>query len=476
MRRLLIAIAIAGFVTACNGGSSTAPPFNTGVAVPTATPSPVPTPTPGPNSANGTLNTSTTASSTLSLGPLGPGDTGTAACPPTSVVSHLAVVFSLTAPAGTPAVQAMKRRPKTIGGTNIVPLGYFTVTPDVNVNCPNTPAFTMTFPTGATLPSAGSSYVAMFDPGNAPSGWNTISGPATTTGNTISWTTYSFPFTLVANRPYAFVLFTTSSTLAVATPTPTPTPTPSPTPTPTPTPSPTPLHLYVANDNPAADILQFNLPLTSSSTANFDMHAASNIVSLGLDANGDLAAGLLNGKINFFAAPLSGTSTPSATFANGAASNNGQLAFLNTGDFWAATVSNRTNRFNAPFSNASTPAAFVTDPGMVSDIGVAIDAAQNLYIANAGTGNAAACAGTATPAGGCGSNIYVYAPPYTGAPIVTPNVINFPFAGNSTAYRKLAVNATRLYATSVANPPGRVDVYNQPITAASTRRSRSRPA
>ena len=62
----------------------------------------------------------------------------------------------------------------------------------------------------------------------------------------------------------------------------------------------------------------------------------------------------------------------------------------------------------------------------------------------------------------------LYAPPYTGAPVVTPNVINFPFGGNSTAYRKLAVNATRLYAASVANGAGRVDVYNLPITAAST--------
>jgi hypothetical protein len=46
-------------------------------------------------------------------------------------------------------------------------------------------------------------------------------------------------------------------------------------------------------------------------------------------------------------------------------------------------------------------------------------------------------------------------------------VINFPFVSSSTAYRKIAVNATNLYAASVANPPGRVDVYNLPITAAS---------
>src|ERR1700681_4487404 len=229
-------------------------------------------------------------------------------------------------------------------------------------------------------------------------------------------------------------------------------------PTPTPTPTPAPLHLYVGNDNAGAQILQFNLPLTSTTTSNFTMTATNNVVALAVDANGNLAAGLLSGSINFFPAPLSGTSVPSATFSNGGASNNGQAAFLSTGDLWAATVSNKVNRFNTPF----------TDAGMVSDIGVAIDPAQNLYIANAGTGNAAACVGTSQPGGGCGSNLYVYAPPYTGAPIITPNVINFPFASNSTAYRKIGVNATRLYAASVANGTGRVDVYNLPITAAST--------
>jgi hypothetical protein len=234
----------------------------------------------------------------------------------------------------------------------------------------------------------------------------------------------------------------------------------------TPTAAPSPQVLYVGNNNTPGQVLQFSLPLTPSTTSNFAI-ASDNVVAVAPDANGNLAVGDNGGHLQFFTAPLSGASTPAATFNNGAASNNGNISFMNTGDFWAATVSNRVNRFNTPFSNASTPAAFVTDAGMVSDIGTALDAAQNLYIANAGTGNAAACAGTSQPGGGCGSNIYVYAPPYTGAPIITPNVINFPFPSNSTAYRKIAVNATRFYAASVANGPGRVDVYNMPITAAS---------
>src|ERR1700686_4078733 len=136
-----------------------------------------------------------------------------------------------------------------------------------------------------------------------------------------------------------------------------------------PTPTPTPLHLYVGNDNTPGQVLQFNLPLTMATTSNFAI-VSNNVVAVAVDANGNLAVGDNGGHLQFFTAPLSGTSIPAATFNNGAASNNGQIAFLNTGDFWAATVSNRVNRFNAPFSNATLPAAFVTDPGMVSDIGV----------------------------------------------------------------------------------------------------------
>jgi hypothetical protein len=446
LHRLFIIVALAAIAAGCNTSNGTVP---------------LPTQTPGPiASASGILTTSTTLSSSLTLGPVGPFGstvTGTTSCTPASAVAHLSIVFSLSAPTGTPAVAAMRRRPQNIGGASIVPFGYFTVTPDVNVTCPNTPSFAIAFSPGATLPSAGSAYVAIYDPGNAAAGWNTIEGTAAVNGNTLIWTTGGAPFALVAGRTYSFVLFTTSSTLVV----------PTPTPTPTPAPTPTPLHLYVGNDNTSGSVLQFNLPLTMSTTSNFAI-ASNNVVTVGVDANGNLAVGDNAGHLQFFTAPLSGASVPAATFNNGAATNNGNASFLSTGDFWAATVSNRVNRFNSPFSNASVPAAFVTDAGMVSDIGTAIDAAQNLYISNAGTGNAAACAGTSQPGGGCGSNIYVYAPPYTGAPIITPNVINYPFSSASTAYRKIAVNATQLYAASVANAPGRVDVYNLPITAAST--------
>lgn len=242
LRRSLTAVALAALVSACNGGSSSPPPG----------PGPTPTPTASPNpaTASGALTTSTTQSTSLVLGPIGPGNTGSTAVPPTNVVSHLSLVFSLGQPAGTPAVAAIRRAPRSIGGASISTFGFSTLMPDVTVTMP-TPAFSMTFPAGATVPTA-ASYVAMFDPGNAAAGWNTVSGPGTVVGNTISWTTGSTPLIFVAGSVYSFAFFTSISTLAVATPTPTPSPTPTvmptatptptltPTPTPTPTPSPTP--------------------------------------------------------------------------------------------------------------------------------------------------------------------------------------------------------------------------------------------
>ena len=118
--------------------------------------------------------------------------------------------------------------------------------------------------------------------------------------------------------------------------------TPTPSPTPTPTPSPTPLHLYVGNDNTPGSVLQFNLPLTMTTTSNFAV-ASNNVVAVAVDASGNLAVGDNAGNLQFFTAPLSGASVPSAAFKNGAASNNGQIAFTSAGDFWAGTVSNRAN-------------------------------------------------------------------------------------------------------------------------------------
>ncbi len=213
--------------------------------------------------------------------------------------------------------------------------------------------------------------------------------------------------------------------------------------------------LYVSNDNTPGGVLQFTLPISSSSISNFSI-PSDNVVTVGLDGNGNLALGDFVGNLKFFTRTLSGASTPSASFKNGTGTNDGQIVFTAGGDFFVPTVGNRVNFFTHPFSNASTPSLSLTNSAMASAIGLALDAAQNLYISNAGTGTSITCSSGATTC----SNILVYAPPYTGTPVVTANVI-------STAYRKMGVSATQLFVASVAGTTGRVDVYNLPITSTS---------
>jgi hypothetical protein len=201
-------------------------------------------------------------------------------------------------------------------------------------------------------------------------------------------------------------------------------------------------HLYVGNDNPAGGVQQYTIPVSNSSTSNF-LVPGNSVVAVALDATGGMIVGELSGALKYFTPPLSGASVPTATFSNGGASNNGQSAFLPSGDLFAATIGNKVNRFSPPFTNSSTPTQTITLAGG-SAIGVGFDAAQNLYVSNA--------AGA--------SSIFVYAPPYTGAPLITP-------ALPGVAYRKLTIIGNQLFVNDVAGTFGKVDVYNLPLTVTS---------
>ena len=202
--------------------------------------------------------------------------------------------------------------------------------------------------------------------------------------------------------------------------------------------------LYVGNNNASGAVLQYSLPLNASSTPNFTLPTETGVLSVGVDASGNLAVGNLAGSIQFFTTPISAASVPAATFSNPAPALGAyQFAFTNAGDMWVAG-SSRVNLFTHPFSNASTPSTFVTMAGLFGALGTALDTAQNLYVTNASAG----------------SNLLVFAPPYTGAPITTPVI-------PGVLYRKLATTATQLFVAVAGPGTGRVDVYNLPITAAS---------
>jgi hypothetical protein len=209
-----------------------------------------------------------------------------------------------------------------------------------------------------------------------------------------------------------------------------------------------PQHLYVGNDKASGQILQYALPITSTSTPTLTVTTTAgtvNVVALALDSAGNLASGDNAGHLAIFSAPITSSSTASAAFNNGSATNDGQLVFNNTGDLFVPTVSTKVNLFNHPLSSASTVSQAITDASLSSAIGAALDSGGNLIVSSTG---------------GSGGNLAVFGPPYTGAPTVTPAV-----AG--TAYRKVALNSAQVFVCSVDTGTGRIDVYNLPLTAAS---------
>ena len=215
--------------------------------------------------------------------------------------------------------------------------------------------------------------------------------------------------------------------------------------------------LYVGNDNTPGTVRQYSLPITAASVPNFSI-ASNNVLTVAVDPSGNLGVGDNAGHLQFFTTPLSAASTPAASFLNGAGSNDGQNVFTTAGDMFVSTVSNRVNGFTHPFSNASIPSSFITNAALVSAIGTTLDSAQNLYISNSGVGTAVTCS---SGAGSC-SNLLVYAPPYSGAPIITQNLAQ-------RSYRKVAENSNHLFVCSVGGPgPGLVDVYNLPLTPVSS--------
>ena len=199
-------------------------------------------------------------------------------------------------------------------------------------------------------------------------------------------------------------------------------------------------HLYVGNNAVGGVIRQFSLPISSSSTSNFDVPFGG-AISVEADASGNVAAGDLAGNIEFFAAPLSGSSTPSAVFTNGGGTGAYQIAFTPGGDMFVASTS-QVHRFNRPFRNGQVPDQTIAVSGFGA-LGVALDAAQNLYVTNAATN----------------SNVQVYAPPYTGVPIGTAQMPKF--------YRKLAMSPTQLFVAASGPGTGSVDVFTLPLVQGS---------
>ncbi|MBV8642536.1 MAG: S8 family serine peptidase [Candidatus Eremiobacteraeota bacterium] len=262
--------AAAALVAGCGGGggSSSTPSGPPATATPTASPTPSPTPLPGSSSTSITVSPS--GSSTGTFGPVSGGFSATATIPAASVAASLNATFlpGGSQPTGTPTIQNLRRRPQNIGAQNIQAIAFVTITTNVTVTFPRTPDFTFTAPYNVSQ-LGGFAYVAEYDP-TKPSGtgWTTIEGPATASGNTLSFTGGPPPITLQAGQTYAFLLFSVPQ--AIPTPTPTPTASPTPTVSPTPTASPTPTVTPTATPTPNSSTKTFMVSSAGPSTVTFD--------------------------------------------------------------------------------------------------------------------------------------------------------------------------------------------------------------
>ena len=215
MKPLFCLLSLAVFaLTACGGGGG-------GGSVPQP-PSPA-TSTPAPitsASQSVTLSTSAPQTGQYTLTSL----SSIATFPIASVATTMATTFSTTQPAGTPAVQGVKRRPLAIGASPINALAFLCVTPAATTSLSTYPSFSLSLP--STLVPAGSvGYVAFYDPANAAAGWTPVEGPSTVAPSGFSFFLGGNPGpTLAGGQTSCFLFFTVTSAL------PTPTPTPSPTP------------------------------------------------------------------------------------------------------------------------------------------------------------------------------------------------------------------------------------------------------
>jgi len=384
----LLAVSVAG----CNGTSSIAP--STG-GVATLTPSPSPAPLPA--SATATVPVGG-APASLSIGPVTGGYSGVITIPAGSTSAALTVTLAATQPAGTPAVQSIKRRPQTIGGTGIASAAFVTIASSATVTFGSTPTFTFTVP-GAAAILGQVSYLALYDPSASPQpGWTTFAGPGTVSGNTIAFTGSSGNQQLKSGVTYAIVLFTTTTALPTASPAPTATPTPTvptPTPAPTATPGASAQHLYMIPATGSSIVVEYALPLTPNSTPIVSVPvpamASDSEVGPGLAVNAKhvIYTDASHDAYYVFDQPLSASSKPSATFCDtvcGDHPNSPSIMTLALSpfDFLAGTdsggpiASQFVHFFNGPFASTkgSTPPS-LTLPS--SGSGLAYDAAGNLY-------------------------------------------------------------------------------------------------
>ena len=202
--------------------------------------------------------------------------------------------------------------------------------------------------------------------------------------------------------------------------------------------------LYTTDTFAHGTALQYALPLTASSMSRLSFsEGASSYVAT--DSAGNLVVGNALGSVSYFTAPLAETSMPIAKFALTSV-NEGQSAFGPDGAIYTSDIAGGVEVFTPPFSDETSVSSTITAPGLAQNVGTAFDSTGNLYVTS--------IAPTA------GSQIFVFAPPYTGTPLET--------TATSGSYGQLTIAGSQLFVCNTASGSlGKVDVYTLPLTTAS---------
>jgi streptogramin lyase len=173
-------------------------------------------------------STSQTAMRTYQLGggagsydlpPIG-GFTGSLALPAAIVPANtrLELTSSLQAPTGSPLLQGAERRPQATGTLNVY--FYTTIRLSSTVTFPTLPAFSVTLP--ATVKPIGLWFfyaISNPSPGNGAKVQFRTEGPATVSGQSVSFAPSSNRLTLQAGQPYTIAFYAISAIAATPAPT-----------------------------------------------------------------------------------------------------------------------------------------------------------------------------------------------------------------------------------------------------------------
>jgi hypothetical protein len=198
-------------------------------------------------------------------------------------------------------------------------------------------------------------------------------------------------------------------------------------------PTTSPSHLYVADGATTGALIQYALPLTSTSTPTALISSVQR--NIGAAANASVVvAQATGGATRVLTQPVTSSSTVTASFS----ASNTFPALGPTGLLFSSIGSTAVQVYTPPFTNASVPSSTFTTPIGVSS--VAVDPSGNIYVNNGATG-IAALSGTGT---------------------LTANI-----TVASRFYRGMIASATQLFACNVAGATGTVDVFTLPLSNAS---------